>query len=63
MKDLVIGVLLGFSAGVVSYFLVDGTLNKAARAASVQQQRELQTQLDMLQKMCPEVLQKVQSKK
>lgn len=58
MKDLVVGLLLGFSVGAISYFLVDGVLNKAAREASANQQEQTQVQLRVLQQMCPEVLQK-----
>jgi hypothetical protein len=63
MKDIIIGLLLGFTVGVTSYYLVDGIQNKAARAAAAQQQSQVQGQLGMLQQMCPEVLKKVEQKK
>lgn len=63
MKDLLTGLLIGFAVGCTSYYLVDGVQNKAARAAAVQQQTQVQGQLGLLQQMCPEVLKKVEQKK
>lgn len=51
-----IGILLGFTVGVTSYYLVDGVLNKAARASASQQQSQVQAQVNVLRQMCPEVL-------
>lgn len=61
MKDLIIGLVLGFVFGVVIYFLGDGQINMSARASAVAQQAKTQTQLDMLAKLCPDVLKKVQT--
>ena len=61
MKELLTGLLLGFCVGVSCYYLVDGQLNKGARAQQAQRQQEAQAQLNMLQQLCPEVLQRAQA--
>lgn len=60
MKELLIGLLVGFTLGVCSYLLVDGALNNVARAATAQQQREVKTQIRLMNKLCPKMLEKLE---
>lgn len=62
MKDLFTGLLLGFAVGVCSYFLVDGYQNQQARLAAANQQKQYQAEVNLLAKVCPEVMQNKQTK-
>ena len=62
MKDLITGLILGFVFGVTAYLLIDGHLNANARDSQYQASAKGQAQVDLLTKLCPEVLAKVQTK-
>lgn len=63
MKDLALGIFLGFflglCVGITQYYLGEGRASQAAREAQLQATRTQQAQVDMLKQMCPEVLQKI----
>lgn len=63
MKDLTIGLLLGFVVGVTCYYLGDGALNRNARADAVANQKNQQAQLEVLKSLCPDVLKNAQAQK